>query len=129
MAIAHDSLLRALPVSDPVPDRSCYVTEDAATGVLTIRLAGHVDKDTAVEAVGELADRLLDCGIPTVIVADVYDVESFDVDAPVAAVKVAAPAARLISHVEIIVKRQIVRLAAISAARLLGLSCTVRTQR
>jgi len=117
------------PVSDLDADPSWSVTEDSTTGALEIHLFGHVDVDTIHEAVSELVTRLRERAVPTLVVADLLDVTGFDVDVPVAAVRLAAPVSALIDAVEIIVQRRMVRIAAVSAAHLLGLRCTVRAFR
>jgi hypothetical protein len=105
------------------------VTKDAHTGTVTLWILGHADTPTVTESIVELVHLLQERGRPTRIVADLLDVVSFDVDAPVAAARLAAPVVPLIEHVEIIARRRLIRIAALSAAHLIGLSCSVRSER
>lgn len=117
------------PVSARLSDSPWSVEEDTATGVLTIYLSGHLYTETVVEAVGVLVERLRQRNLPTRVVADLFDVTSFDVHAPLAAVRIAAPMKASITEIEIIAHRPLVLVAAISAANLLDLRCTVRRVR
>ena len=112
---------------DEATDPRWSVWDDG--GAVTIRLSGHVDDAMAADAVARLTERVLARGRSLLIVADLLDVEGFDVHAPVAAARAARPIAHLIEHVDLIVVNRIVRIAAVSAAALLGLRCVVRTQR
>jgi hypothetical protein len=117
------------PVSARSLDRAWTVEEDAAKGVIRIYFSGHVHVGTTVAAIGALADRLRERASPSRLVIDLFDVSSFDVNAPLAAVKLAAPVRELIQEVEIIAQNRLVVVASISAAHLLGLKCTVRDTR
>ena len=116
-------------MSDQTTGRNWWVEDDARIGGVVIRLSGHVDTQTIREAVSELARLLREYGAPTKVVADLFEVTSFEPKAPVVAVQVAFPVARLIDEVEIIAHQIPVRIAAVSAAHLLGLKCRVRRHR
>lgn len=122
-------LFRNFVVEHGSRGRAWTVEEDAATGVLLIYFSGHVNVDVAVAAIGALADCLRKRGSPSQVMVDLLDVSSFDVNAPLAAVKLAAPVRELIHEVEIIAQNRLVVVASISAAHLLGLKCTVRDTR
>jgi hypothetical protein len=117
------------PAIPRLDDRSWAVWPDAETGAFVIWLSGHVTTATAIDAVRRLIDLLVEREVPAFVVADLLDVVSFDADAPVASARIAMPVAHLVNHLEIICTRQTVRIAAVSAARLLGLHVSVRTER
>ena len=103
------------------------LVEDPARARVLVRFPAFVTAGIAAEATAAIARILCERGAAMVVVVDLAEVEAFEVHAPVAAVRAALKAVGLISRVELIVRRRIVRIAAVSAARILGLPCTVRS--
>jgi hypothetical protein len=106
---------------------SWSVCEDPSSGHVRMKFPRYVSTEIAVAATNEIARVLLERRMPAIIVADLAEVESFDVGAPIASVRAALPARVLIERVDIIARRRIVRLAAVSAAKVLGLPITLRS--
>jgi hypothetical protein len=119
----------AVPVSDLRVEPTWSAIEDPETGYLIARFPRHVSSELVAEAIDEIAHRLVARNQPTVVVADLLDVEGFDAMAPIAAIIAAAPIVRFVERVELIVRNRSVRLAALTAARVLSLRVTVRLQR
>jgi hypothetical protein len=106
--------------------RSASSTVEDVGHALLMRFPSHLTADIAAAMTAEVARLIRRRDAPTRIVADLSWVETFDMTAPIAAVRKAVPVSPMIECVEIIAKRRVVRVAAVSAARLLGLRCITR---
>jgi hypothetical protein len=108
---------------------ACAVFDDPETGGLVARMPGYITGVMAAVTSAEIAKRLAERGTPRVVVVDLYDVEDQDVIAPLVAIKGVMAVVGLIERIEIIVRRQTIRIAATTAAHILGLNFTVRSHR
>ena len=88
----------------------------------------YVTKEVVQAAVTAAAERLVGRGQPSTVVADLRAVERFDLIAPIVALKIARPVASLIAHVDILASNKLVVVAATSAASVLGVRFTVRSE-
>lgn len=102
------------------------VSEDPETRVVVMRLPKHVTANTVKAAISAVADRLVAGRQRVRVVADLRDVRSFDLAAPLVAVMTAAPITALVSELEIVASNKLVRVAATSAAAVLGVRYIVR---
>jgi hypothetical protein len=104
------------------------LAEGPATGQkVTLRFYGHVTAGAASAAVKAVAACLQKRARPTVIVADLGGVVGFDAIAPLAAVHAALGTISFIERVDILVRHRVARVAAVSAACVLGLPFTVES--
>jgi hypothetical protein len=101
------------------------LVEDVGDSIL-LRFPRHVSTEIAAAAVAQAACVIRRRDMSMVIIADLSLVQSFDLAAPIAAVREAIAVTPMIERVEIIARRRVVRVAAVSAARILGLRCVVR---
>jgi len=106
---------------------SWSVLDDPVTGEVIARLPPHISSEIAAATCVEIAQRLVERAQPTVVVIDLYEVDSIYAGAPLAGVRVLLPVASLIDRFDFIVRRRFVRIAAISAAHVLGVRYTVRS--
>ena len=79
------------------------------------RFPPYVSSEIVILASAEITDALVRRGVPTVVVADLYDVEGFAVAAPIAAILAAPSIVTLIERVDLIARRPSVRVAAPTA--------------
>jgi len=105
------------------------VRDDPDSGRLIAQLPRYISGEIAAMTSAEVARRLTERGQPTVVVVDLYDVEDQDMIAPLVAMKGIMGVAGLIHRVDLIVRRQAIRVAATTAAHILGLNFTVRSER
>lgn len=105
------------------------VRDDPDTGGLIATLPHYISAEISAAVSEELARQLRERGKPTVVVADLYDVEEQDIIAPLVSMKALSGVAQLIKRVDIIVRRQTIRLAIVTACHTLGLSFTLRAER
>jgi hypothetical protein len=124
LELLQPSAVDADPAS-PARGSAC-VTQDSTTGEFVLRFPSHVGKTIASSAIVELAQRLTERGRPAPIIVDLSEVQTFDLVAPLVALQAAAPVATLIGHVDIIASNALVRVAATSACRALGLDFSIR---
>jgi len=119
----------AVVMSEVRSDLSWSVLDDHLTGQVIARLPPRISSEVAAATCVEIAQKLVERTQPTVVVIDLYDVDYLYAAAPLAGVKVLLPVASLLDRFDFIVRRRFVRIAAISAARVLGVRYTVRSTR
>jgi hypothetical protein len=105
------------------------IFEHPACAMLTVRLPAHLTADVSRDVTTEMVVRLRAFSEPIPVVVDLYDVERFDVAAPMIAVRIVAPVVRLIDALDIIVRNRALRVAAITAAHVLGVPYQLRELR
>jgi hypothetical protein len=103
------------------------VTEDPTTHTLRLYFPEYVSSHDAHAGVSALVGKLNARRAPSVVVAAMQDVRRFDAFAPVVAARAALAAVEKIAHVHLVVRSAHVRIAAIAAARIIGLSYTLHT--
>jgi hypothetical protein len=121
-------LLYARPIESPAV-QTWDLFEDADSGRLTVRLPPHLSRVIADEASAALAARLQTRSEPTRAVIDLFDVEWFDVTAPLVGIRNLTPVVDRIDALDFIVRNRALRTAAISAAHVLGLRFRIRDHR
>ncbi len=91
----------ALEVGDARLGSPWSVHDDPASGEVVAQFPPYVSSAIAVEAIADIARRLVGRGQPGVVVVDLFDVESFDVAAPIAAMVAASSVVRLVERVDL----------------------------
>ena len=105
------------------------VSDDAGGAKLRVRLPARLSVDVAEGASSEIAARLREASQSMPIVVDLYDVEWFDVSAPLVAIRNLTPVVDRVEALDLIVRNRALRTAAISAAHVLGLPFRIREAR
>jgi hypothetical protein len=126
VALASDANTFDMAETTSATDFGPGATVEDVGDALLLRFCSHVTAEIAAATTAEVARRLRRRDRPTVIIADLTAVQSFDLKAPIAAVREAVAVTPMIERVEIIAERRIVRVASVSAARILGLRCVSR---
>jgi hypothetical protein len=120
--VKHAAVIRQ---AQPEPVQPTILTHEAGWAVMlegeriTLRLPLQVSAHIAIAATEALVLALA-CGRRRlVVVLDLLDVDEFDASAPVAAIHVASRVRFVVERVELLVRDQAVRAAAIAALRVL----------
>jgi hypothetical protein len=97
----------------------CALVVDPATRDIAVTVRGHISAAAAFDMATQVATILRHQGLSTVTL-DLLDVDSFDVHAPIQAIRPIAPIVSSLEGVDLIVRRWRVQLAAVSALYALG---------
>jgi hypothetical protein len=106
-----------------------FMTEDHANRRVVLRFSGFITAKMAAGAIAAVVAAARHAGEPIFLVADLLDVKGSSHEATIAAIGQLPAGSRLVEGVELIVASRIVRVAAITAAHILGVPYLVRQER